>query len=596
MPETVVLQNGEPNVDKWATRVRTPVVVQNGEPNVDKWWATRLRTRTTKGDSFELASYVQNLAESGPDPARSFGNSCELQTWGRAILGESEGRCLTSGPLAADLRCAVGLDKVLHHFGRELRRNGTKSGCRGTQAERIGTFISHDWGSRGSLKFMSLLLIFNSGAAAVIAVSVSVTVALMQAYDVMPSKSSKRLVGGMVYITRSGEASLCGLVAYLFILCFWQRILSLCGRSASVFLDKLCINQENEEQKERAILGLAGFLDISDRLIILWSPSYFDRLWCAYELASWLRLSRMKDTTLMPIHLAPALLAITFSMWSSIIIFIYAITIRSYFLGKDTQRSGSDVLHFDMVTGVAAFMCAVVGGIILPTHLSRRLANSLRLLPQQLESFSIREANCFCCSHDHVHPETKKDLPCDRRLIYKMLLQWQQDFTGSGESFTTLEAFDFRIRQKLKPWVLRTIGGAHAPFRLLLATISVPFLCSTMDFLPAMIQLGGVPAFRLGLDAALQSFVLGPCAATVIMMISAAGFDCKDHVGCDLLLTLLKSTASLIVLAVIWTTINIPRTMLEHVGWQLAAGAVLVVPTIAIFCCSCRRRAVGGIE
>ncbi|CAE8616387.1 unnamed protein product [Polarella glacialis] len=570
---------------------------QNGEPNVDKWWATRLRTRTTMGGSCELASHVQSLAQSGPDPARSVGNSFELRTWGRAILGGSEGRCLTSGPLAADLRLAVSLDKVLHRFGRVLQRNGTASGCQGTQSERIGTFISHDWGSRGSLKFMSLLLIFNSRAAAVIAVSVSVTVALMEAYDVSPwpSESSKKFVGGKVYITRSGEASLCGLVAYLFILCFWQRILSLCGRSASVFLDKLCIDQENEEQKEKAILGLAGFLDISDRLLIIWSPSYFDRLWCAYELASWLRLSGMKDTTVMPIHLAPALFAITFSLWSSIIIFIYAETIRSYLFGGDAQRSGSDVLMVDVFSAVAAFLCSAVGVVILPTHISRRLANSLKLLPQQLESFSIREANCFCCSHHHVHPETRNQLPCDRLLIFKMLLQWQQDFTGSGESVPTLEAFDFRIRQKLKPWVLRHVGGAHVPFRMLLATSCVPLMCTTIDFIPAMIQLGGVPAFRLGLDATLQSFVLGPCVATVIMMISAAGFDCKDHVVCDLLLTLLKSTASILVLALIWALINIPRAMLEHVGWQLVAGAVLVVPTVAIFRFGCRR-AVGGSE
>ncbi|CAE8667338.1 unnamed protein product [Polarella glacialis] len=457
-----------------------------------------------------------------------------------------------------------------------MERQGAAGAHRLSGSEPLSAMTG---GSCGSLKFLSLLLVFNSRAAAVIAVSVSVTVALLEAYDVMPSKRAERLIGGRVYITQSGEASLCGLVAYLFILCLWQRILSLCGRSASVFLDKLCIDQENEEQKERAIL---------DRLLILWSPSYFDRLWCTYELAS-----GMRDIILTPIHVAPALFAITFSLWSSIIIFIYAVTIRSYFLGSDVQRSGSDVLTFDVVSGVAAFLCVHVGGVILPTHLSRRLANSLRLLPQQLESFSIREANCFCCSHYHVHPETKKHLPCDRQLIFKMLLQWQQDFTGSVESVATLEAFDFRIRQKLKPWVLRHIGGAHVPFSMLLAC--VPLMCSTMDYIPVMIELGGVPAFRLGLDAALQSFVLGPGVATAIMMISAAGFDYKNHVGCDLFLTLLKSTASTLVLAIIWASINIPRSILEHVGWQLAVGAVLVVPTIAIFRCCCSR-AVGGSD
>ncbi|CAE8615990.1 unnamed protein product, partial [Polarella glacialis] len=74
--------------------------------------------------------------------------SSELQTWGRAISDGSP-RCLTSGPLAADLRLAVSLHVVLHRFGRELQPNAPKSRSRATQAERIGTFISHDWGSRG---------------------------------------------------------------------------------------------------------------------------------------------------------------------------------------------------------------------------------------------------------------------------------------------------------------------------------------------------------------------------------------------------------------------------------------------------------------
>ncbi|CAE8698953.1 unnamed protein product, partial [Polarella glacialis] len=355
-------------------------------------------------------------------------------------------------------------------------------------------------------------------------------------------------------------------------------------RSASVFLDKLCIDQENEEQKERAILGLAGFLDISDRLLILWSPSYFERLWCTYEVAAWLRLSKMKDTIVMPIHLAPVIFAIMFALWGAILCYIYGIAI---WFSSHGDEHGNDV-HFPTCSAVAAVLCGAAG-MILPTHIARHLANSLRLLPQQLESFSIREANCFCCSHDHVHPESKKPLPCDRRLIFEMLQQWQQDFNGSRESLTTLDAFDSRVRQKLKPWILRNIGGTHAPFRLLLTTSCVPLLCSTIGYLPAMIQLGGLPAFRLGLEAILHSFVLGPCVAKVIMEISAAGVDYKDHVGCDLLLTLLKSAASILVLVLIWAFIYLPRTVLEHVGWQLAAGAVLVVSTIAIFRCCCRK-------
>ena len=44
-----------------------------------------------------------------------------------------------------------------------------------------------------------------------------------------------------------------------------------------VFLDKLCIPQDDEQVKEECILGLAGYLKASEKLVILWSERYFQR-------------------------------------------------------------------------------------------------------------------------------------------------------------------------------------------------------------------------------------------------------------------------------------------------------------------------------
>ncbi|CAE8605722.1 unnamed protein product [Polarella glacialis] len=489
-----------------------------------------------------------------------------------STAGHSE-RALTS-TLAADLRLAVSLPVVLHRFGQELRSSAARHSSQGTQVERIGTFISHDWGSSGSLKFMALLLRFNSRAAAVMAVGVSLVVGFLEAFHFVSCTTCIRNIGGAVYITRESSLSFpSGLVAYCIILFSWQRILSLRGRSAMVFLDKLCIDQQNEARKERGILGLAGFLEISDELVILWSPSYFGRLWCTYELASWLRFSQLKDITVIPIHLAPVLLCIALSMWGTLLCYIEALTIAYSVAGSHTVELAGLFL---------GSMCITVGAI-LPTHISRHLAKSLGSLPQQLEHFSIREAKSFCCSHKHVHPETQKHLPCDRRLIFDMLEQWQYHFSDSRREYaSSLDSFDFHVRQKLKPWILRNVGGAEAPFSLLLATTCVPFFCWTISYIPALIELGGVPAFRLGLEAALYSIVFAPCVPKIILEISAAGVDCEDLGRCDLLYTLLKSTAFVGLTSLIWAGIHLPLTIPEHVGWQLASAAGLVALIIAI--------------
>ncbi|CAE8598923.1 unnamed protein product [Polarella glacialis] len=340
-----------------------------------------------------------------------------------------------------------------------------------------------------------------------------------------------------------------------------------------VFLDKLCIDQQNEDRKEKGILSLAGFLEISDELVILWSPSYFGRLWCTYELASWLRFSQLNDITVMPIHLSPVILCIAFSMWGTILCYIEALSVAYSVAGSH---------KVDLAGLFWGSLCITVGAI-LPTHISRHLAQSLGSLPEQLEHFSIREAKSFCCSHNHVHPETQEHLPCDRRLIFDMLEQWQYHFSNNRRAYaSSLDSFDFHVRQKLKPWILRNIGGAEVPFSLLLATTCVPFLCWTLSCIPAVLKLGGLPAFRLGLEAALCSIVLGPCVPKFILEISAAGVDCKDPGRGDLLFTVLKSTAFVVLTSLLWASIHLPLTMPEHVGWQLASAAGLVALTIAI--------------
>lgn len=64
------------------------------------------------------------------------------------------------------------------------------------------------------------------------------------------------------------------------VLCFWQRIRSLFPGHQMVFLDKLCINQMDSEKKQQGILGLGAFVLRSKKLLVLWSPRYFNRMWC----------------------------------------------------------------------------------------------------------------------------------------------------------------------------------------------------------------------------------------------------------------------------------------------------------------------------
>ena len=63
-------------------------------------------------------------------------------------------------------------------------------------------------------------------------------------------------------------------------------------------------------KKKKGIQGLGCFLDRSKTLTILWSPRYFSRLWCGFELATFLRHksygdpSEQRAVEIMPTKLA----------------------------------------------------------------------------------------------------------------------------------------------------------------------------------------------------------------------------------------------------------------------------------------------------
>ena len=63
---------------------------------------------------------------------------------------------------------------------------------------------------------------------------------------------------------RIGWAFTTYLVFFIFLL-FWQRIKSIFPEKM-VFLDKLCIHQEDDELKQKGVLGLGAFVCASDKL------------------------------------------------------------------------------------------------------------------------------------------------------------------------------------------------------------------------------------------------------------------------------------------------------------------------------------------
>lgn len=185
----------------------------------------------------------------------------------------------------------VSLSTCLSQWGKHWSTHGADGGQyesqkssdyeKSFQVPKYDHFLSHDWKTSRAAKVWSMFFVFNLPAATLASQICAIVVGLVRESEALWAPSH----GAPHQLTTSLVP---WLVFWLFF-CFWQRLRSLLGRPLIVFLDRLCIAQHDPRLKEKGILGLSAFLDKSQNLTILWSKRYFTRLWCSYEVATFLR-------------------------------------------------------------------------------------------------------------------------------------------------------------------------------------------------------------------------------------------------------------------------------------------------------------------
>ncbi|KAF4654223.1 mRNA-capping enzyme subunit beta [Perkinsus olseni] len=142
-----------------------------------------------------------------------------------------------------------------------------------------------------------------------------------------------------------------------------------------VFLDICCIPQKDPAAKLYGISKLAEYLRVSDKLLILWSPDYLDRLWCVYELAVFLRTHDEKDVVLVNLN------HIKLCVSSMLLQFFSILTLCLQLYYKSTQNVYIGYL-MGMVTslliGREAFACS----------------KEWQKFCSRVRRFNVREAEC----------------------------------------------------------------------------------------------------------------------------------------------------------------------------------------------------------
>ncbi|CAJ1328104.1 unnamed protein product [Effrenium voratum] len=322
--------------------------------------------------------------------------------------------------------------------------------------EAYDAFLSHEWASSRWLKLFTLLMVFNSGPAFWACLFVSLAVGLGRACEVLPNELWTAALGHLTFFV---------------VFAFYQRIRLLFARPLMVFLDKLCIAQHDEELKSKGILGLPTFLLKSKKLLVLWTPRYCSRLWCALEMATFMKDPKYHDSIeIVPLK-TTIILAAEGLAWS--IMSVGYNMMESAIAAQAEQEAQPN--HTENVITVVTLMM-LFGTAIVPVvfYVGLGLIAEVEELPRQLAEFRVQDCQCFCCTNNHKHPNTGEELPCDRELVFRSLKGWypqpEQDH---------LDFFNSTVRSNLAPRVAAGTAGGVLPARYTLYMVgacNLPFL------------------------------------------------------------------------------------------------------------------------
>jgi len=404
-----------------------------------------------------------------------------------------------SEKLDSDISKAVRLEVALANFGSHWKGQitGGLGTTTGTQeyaefADLLNDFLSHDWSASAKLKFVALCVEYNSLPAAIIAAVVSGIVGFLEIF--MPGMRRMAgtglvIAGDRLEVESAGYFGLMsGLLTFTFVFLFWQRIRkALAQKSIFVFMDKLCIHQTDAELKTKGILGLAGFIKISDRLVILWSPRYFTRLWCIYEIASWVKQRKpLRNIQILPLAEAAFVSSIFLAMCILCITLVWIARLEAF-------------MYMGTFAAVSLFTLG------FPLHIIRRAVAELRIIDEQLSTFEFAKAQSFCCAVDHVLPGTDIRIPCDREIIQQKLDDWfatkevsmRASFSMMGnEVQTPVDRFNYYVQNNLTQQILQRCGRGRVKYLTSLIACT-PGWCYITDRLHMLWVIDGLAAIRL---------------------------------------------------------------------------------------------------
>ncbi|CAJ1360086.1 unnamed protein product [Effrenium voratum] len=340
--------------------------------------------------------------------------------------------------------------KVFQSCSEVLREGGGEASFAKSQVtDRIQEFWSHSWHSSAWKKVLTLLVLNNGPAA----IALGTFCALLGACLFLLNGQAPGFMCPVLGVAGAG-----------FTLAFWRS-------RKRIFLDAMCISQTDDELKTQAIRSLAGILNKSDSMLVLWDESFADRLWCIFELAAFLK-SQESQAKALPI-ICPTLAGpISVGLFAMAVV---AAGFRTILLGMKDEHWALSLLGTLLI---------LVSYFLIIAHVGRGFYRSIEAMQRKLLSLRVAETECNCCKVGHVDVEGEQ-LLCDRVVIYDCIARW----------FGSIEEFEEFIHTKVVDEITRGIERTKFSDAWAVA-MATPTYWAMIDCAFAMLALAGVPTWQ----------------------------------------------------------------------------------------------------
>eukprot|EP00438_Fugacium_kawagutii_P030242 Skav219535 [mRNA] locus=scaffold30:795072:796496:- [translate_table: standard] len=392
---------------------------------------------------------------------------------------------------------------------------------RSVVTQRIGTFWSHSWHGQTKTKIWLLLLQYNGFAAILFGTLAAVIMCALSSCGLLPAYSKAvfiRREAEMEYFDMAPWAHSAGCLVSGLSFFLWRA-------SGSIFFDRICIHQHDEELKWKSLVSIGGFIKQSQNMLVLWDATYVERLWCIFELAAFLKSQDeepSKRLWVRPTFLAPCTLALYYS---------FVILGFIPFAFTDASRGPQLVLP------VVFIVFLTVAGHMLRSH-----QRSIRQMLAQLGTFSIVHTKAQCCTVGHRDPITGTELICDRDILVKCIFEW----------FGSIENFDKEVQSKVRSALAEGLGRGSMPYPWSLAAIA-PLLWTHLDAIAGRLRAGEVTmAADVAIYALTVSFGIVPVVLTLAMRLTKWTQRRRSWLICDLGVTLGITTMAVALIALLY--------------------------------------------